>query len=79
MFFNTEIELDDKVINVVNDEWRNVLYDLYTPEEIAEHIVYNMVVNHANLSQLDGWADQSNDNAKLGHIHWETESVDEIK
>jgi len=60
-----EIELDDAVINVVDDEWRSQLYNLKTPEEIAEHVAYNLVINKAHLSQLDGWVDQPDENAKL--------------
>ena len=63
--FEVEIELDDKVIDVVDDEWRSQLYDLYTPEDIAEHIAFNLVINQWGLSTLDGWADQPDENAKL--------------
>lgn len=57
-----EIELDDAVIDVVDDDWRDNLYDLNTPEEIAAHIAYNFL-RGAALSNLDGWADQPNSNA----------------
>lgn len=60
-----EIVLDEEVINRVDDEWRNVLYNLRTPTEIAEHIAYNLVMNNARLSQLDGWADMKDTQAKL--------------
>jgi hypothetical protein len=60
-----EIELEDSVIDVVDDSWRNQLYDLKSAEEIAEHIGINMVVNDAKLSQLDGWADQPDSNARM--------------
>ena len=79
MNFAVPIELDDHVIEVVDDEWRKSLYDLHTPEDIAQHIAYNMVVNHAQLSMLDGWADQPDSNAEIGYINWETEYVDEEK
>jgi hypothetical protein len=59
------IELDQKVIDVVDDEWRKYLYDLKTPEEIAEHITFNMIVNKLTLTQLDGWVDLSDDMAKI--------------
>ena len=58
----TEIELDDQVIDVVDDEWRSQLYNLHTPEDIAEHIAYNYIFNNDRLSSLDGWADQSDSN-----------------
>ena len=59
------IDLDEKVISVVNDEWRKSLYDLHTPEDIAAHIAYNLVVNKIPLSSMDGWADQPNENARI--------------
>lgn len=72
------IELDDQVIDVVDDEWRANLYDLRTPEQIAEHIAFNMIINNRGLSQLDGWADQPDSNAKiLSHPdldHWEMDA-----
>ena len=44
------------------------------------YIAYNMIANHAQLSQLDGWADQSNNNAKLiGRPEWTTEGIIEQK
>jgi len=62
------IELDQKVIDVVDDEWRSQLYDLHTPEEIAAHIGYNLILNKAKLTDLDGWADLTNDLARV--IRW---------
>lgn len=62
--FSGTLELDDSVIDAVDDEWRAALYQLNTPEEIAEHIAYNLA-RGADLTQLDGWADQSDDKAKL--------------
>ena len=60
-----EIELDDAVIDVVDDQWRHDLYNLRTPEQIAEMIGDNMIRNRASLSELDGWADQPDNNAKI--------------
>ena len=57
--YYAEIELDQKVIDAVTDEWRSVFYPLYTPEDIAEHIAYNLIINRARLTRLDGWADLS--------------------
>lgn len=59
------LELDEKVIDAVDDDWRAHIYKLVTPEEIAQHIAYNFVVNGARLSQLDGWADQPDERARL--------------
>ena len=62
------IELDDAVMDTVTDEWRSVFSNLHTVEDIAEYIGYNLVINNAHLSMLDGWADQPDDNAIV--IEW---------
>ncbi len=77
---SADIELDDQVINVVNDEWREGLYDLHTPEEIAEMVGRCMVINGAKLSSLDGWTDQPDENAIIVvQPDWETVHVREIQ
>jgi hypothetical protein len=60
-----EIEIDDEVIEVVNNEWREQFYNLRSEAEIVEHVAYNLLVNKWQLSQLDGWADQPDDNATV--------------
>lgn len=71
------IELDDAVINVVDDEWRAVFYDLFTTADIADHIAYNLVINRASLSRLDGWADMPDDLARIiEEPDWETYSFE---
>lgn len=62
------IELDDRVIEAVDDEWRAVFCDLHTPEDIAKHVGFNLIFNLAPLSSLDGWADQPDSNARV--LHW---------
>lgn len=59
------IELDDVVIDAVDDEWRSVFYQLQTPEQIAEHIGYNLIVNNARLAIMDGFADLDDDDARV--------------
>jgi len=59
------IKLDQEVIDAVDDSWREVLYPLYTPADIARHICYNMVENRLSLSDMDGWADKDNSLAKM--------------
>ncbi|MCK5216371.1 MAG: hypothetical protein KAJ93_01190 [Methanosarcinales archaeon] len=54
--FDGYIEIDDDVINSIDDEWREMFYDLTTHQEIAEHIAFNIIVNNAGLSRLDGFA-----------------------
>lgn len=53
------IEIDSDVIRSVDKEWRSRFYDLSTPEEVAQHLAFNLLVNCAHLSQLDGFADKS--------------------
>lgn len=65
------IELDDKVISVVDDEWRKSLYNLNTSEEIASHVGFNLVINGLRLSSMDGWADQPDSNARLLNVDWD--------
>jgi len=65
ILFEGDIELDDIVINSVDDSWRRTFYDFSTPQQIAEHIAFNMVVNDLELSDIDGFADLSNNMAKL--------------
>ena len=78
-FGEATIELDDAVIEAVDDEWRKDLYNLKTPEEIAEMVGRCIVCNGWRLSNLDGWADQPDSNARVITSEWETEEVKEIK
>ena len=64
-----DLDLDDAVIDVVDDEWREHLYNLRTPEQIAEHIAGNLLTG-ARLSILDGWADQPDSHAQLTDEDW---------
>ena len=63
--FEGSIELDDKVIANVDDSWRKLFYDFHTPQQIAEHIAFNMIVNDLTLSRIDGFANLSDDLANL--------------
>jgi len=77
-----EIELDDEVIDQVDDEWRKHLYPLETPEQIAEHIAYNLVMNQWGLSMLDGWANLEDSQARVTHLDtfwWNSEETKEVK
>ena len=74
-----EIELDEEVVNRVDDEWRKHLYDLHGAAEIAEHIAYNIVINHWPLSGLDGWADMEDSKARVTNeasFNFESEPVE---
>lgn len=71
------VVIDDAVIAAVDDDWRSSLYNLHTPEEIARHIAYNLIVNGIHLSSMDGWADQDNSKARTeGVTQWEIEAIE---
>lgn len=65
-----ELEVEDEVIDCVDDDWREELYDLETPGDIAAHIAYNVIFRHATLSSLDGWADQPDSNIISCSVHF---------
>lgn len=67
------VEIDDAVIAGVDDGWRKHYYNLRTAEEIAKHIGYNMMVNQCSLSNIDGFADRKDSEAKLTDVDWEME------
>lgn len=62
------IDIDQKVLDAVDDEWRSHFYDLNTDEEIAEMIFYNMAFYRIGLDMMDGWADQPWNAAKI--VKW---------
>ena len=59
------VRIDEPVFAAVDDEWRSHFYDLYSREEIAKHIAYNLVVYRIGLSQMDGWANLPDEMAKV--------------
>ena len=64
--FNGIIELEDKVINQIDDDWRENFYSsLITPSDIADHLAFNIIVNGATLSMLDGFANFPDDYAEI--------------
>jgi hypothetical protein len=68
------LELDDAAIATVHIDPPFPVSGLDTPEDIAQHIAFNMVVNHLKLSDIDGWCDQPDSNAKIGdESDWEVE------
>jgi len=60
------IELDDEVIKAgSSDDFFSVMGYKMTPQEVASRIAYQKIFNGASLSQLDGFADQPDSNARL--------------
>ncbi len=65
-----EIDLDDKVIKRgMSKEFSDKFYDLQSPEQVASHIGYNMILNNCQLFNLDGFADLPNNLACLQDVH----------
>ena len=60
-----KIHIDQQVIDEVDDGWRSQFYQLGTPEQIAEHLVHNLVTNEASLTALDGFAHLDNSMVKV--------------
>lgn len=58
---------DDAVLRCTenHDDWRGTFYDLATPEEVFEHLAFNLVRHDRALSMLDGWADLAAAAAKV--------------
>lgn len=59
------VDIHEDAISRVDNEWRSMLYELHTPEEIAEHIAHNLINNNIGLSQMDGWADMPDNYARV--------------
>lgn len=65
------VVLHPDVIAAVDDSFREHLYNLNKPEEIAEHIIFNLMVNRCRLNQLDGFIDLPADYARIeGASYW---------
>lgn len=60
-----EIAVEDEVIDRVDDEWREQLYELWNEFDIVQHLVHNLINNNSTLSQLDGWADLPDSYAQI--------------
>lgn len=72
-----ELEIDESVIERgLSAEWQSVYYKFETPEEVAKHIAYNMVVNRAGLSEFDGFADLDDGQAKANYPEWEVDATE---
>ena|SRR3972149_11058201 len=59
------IEIDQSVIDNVDDAWRDSMYNLISPEDIMEHVAYNLIINKTSLSNIDGWANLPDDFARV--------------
>lgn len=62
--------LDQRVIDAVDDEWRDMFYDLPTPDDIAHHVGYNLMKGR-RLSNMDGFADMPDEWARINYTEWD--------
>ena len=46
-----------------------LLYPLHTPEDVVEHLSYNLL-RGADLTSLDGWADAKDDQAVMKEVEY---------
>lgn len=70
-----DLEFDDSLLP--DKEWRETFYNIHTIEQLAEHLAYNNVVNACNLSQIDGFADRTNDECTFSLAGTDTECHNE--
>jgi hypothetical protein len=70
-----ELELDQKVIDAVDDSWRDQFYsDVKSAEDVAEHVGGVMARDNVDLSMIDGFADLRPDLARMRGREWEAEA-----
>lgn len=65
------IELDQSVLDEVDDSFKKNIYNLDTLHKIVEHLAYNLIVNQLRLSDLDGWVDHPNSDARVYDEDWD--------
>ena len=58
------VKIHPDVFAQVDDEWREMFYDLNTESDIVDHIAYNLMKGRT-LSQLDGFANLPNEYAVM--------------
>lgn len=66
-----KLEFDDSLLP--DNEWRDTFHNIRTVDQLAKHLAYNNVVNACTLSQIDGFADRTDDECtfKLAGINIE--------
>lgn len=73
-----EIAIDDAIVALCGDAaWVRDFYGLGTPEEIAEHLAYNVGLRYRSVSRLDGFADRADADvvARVTDVEYETERL----
>lgn len=60
-----EVEIDEQVIDRCDEKWRRSFYPLDTPEKVAAHVGYNMLLDGCGLAVMDGFRDLPDDLARI--------------
>lgn len=71
-----DIEIDKVVLYQVDDGWKSCFYDIESDEDVIKMIAYNLIQGR-KLSQLDGFANLSDDLAKIKNVDYEIVDVKE--
>ena len=66
-----DLTFDDNL--VPDDEWRMQFHDLADVDDLACHLAYNVIVNHATLSSMEGFADHYDEELEVYVDDYETE------
>lgn len=66
---------DDILALHQNADWVSAFYSLDTPEKVAEHLAWNCGLHNRYLSELDGFADRSEDDVTARVVSTETEAT----
>jgi len=71
------VEFDASIMP--DDDWRKHFYgSIKTPADLAEHLAYNYVANGIEkLSELDGFADKKDSQARFKDNGWDVEDSPE--
>lgn len=73
------LNIADEVFTAVDEDWRKKFYDLKTRAAIAEFLAMNIAVNHLDLSDIDGFADQPNSRVIVICNYFEPTSAEEVE
>lgn len=70
------IELDERVFQEVDEEWRTTFFNLRTPEEIARHVALNMTIRDCRLSEVEGFLLLDDTLVTLSQPGWDADTTE---
>jgi len=66
-----EIEISERLLEEVSKpDWQSSFYDLKTPQDVADHIAYNVARSNSAKS-LDGFAHIEDGDVVVHGEHWD--------